>query len=142
MTTLDTLVKRLHEGGCTLVVAQGDDVRLFTRRGVADLMDLTDNDPAFLHGALVADKVVGKGAAALLVKGGVTALHTDLISRPALDLLRRTGIDVTYDILTDHIVNRDGTDWCPVERLCCPLDNIDEMVDAIRAFIHRKQTTL
>lgn len=51
MTTLDTLVKRLHEGGCTLVVAQGDDVRLFTRRGVVDLMDLTDNDPAFLHGA-------------------------------------------------------------------------------------------
>ena len=114
MTTLDTLVKRLHEGGCTLVVAQGDDVRLFTRRGVADLMDLTDNNPAFLHGALVADKVVGKGAAALLVKGGVTALHTDLISRPALDLLRRTGIDVTYDTLTNHIVNRDGTDWCPV----------------------------
>ena len=47
MTPLDTLVRRLHEGGCTLVVAQGDDVRLFTRRGVADLMDLTDNDPAF-----------------------------------------------------------------------------------------------
>lgn len=142
MTSLDTLVRRLHEGGCTLVVAQGDDVRLFTRRGVVDLMDLTDNDPAFLHGALVADKVVGKGAAALLVKGGVAALHTDLISRPALDLLRRTGIDVTYDTLTDRIVNRDGTDWCPVERLCRPLDNIDEMVDAIRAFIHRKQTTL
>ncbi len=142
MTPLDTLVRRLHEGGCTLVVAQGDDVRLFTRRGVADLMDLTDNDPAFLHGALVADKVVGKGAAALLVKGGVAALHTDLISRPALDLLSRAGIDATYDTLTDHIVNRDGTDWCPVERLCRPLDNIDEMVDAIRAFIHRKQTTL
>lgn len=142
MTSLDTLVSRLHEGGCTLVVAQGDDVRLFTRRGVADLMDLTDNDPAFLHGALVADKVVGKGAAALLVKGGVAALHTDLISRPALDLLSRAGIDVTYDTLTDHIVNHDGTDWCPVERLCRPLDNIDEMVDAIRAFIHRKQTTL
>ena len=105
-------------------------------------MDLTDNDPAFLRGALVADKVVGKGAAALLVKGGVAALHTDLISRPALDLLSRAGIDVTYDTLTDHIVNRDGTDWCPVERLCRPLDNIDEMVDAIRAFIHRKQTTL
>lgn len=101
MTPLDTLVRRLHEGGCTLVVAQGDDVRLFTRRGVADL-----------------------------------------ISRPALDLLSRAGIDVTYDTLTDHIVNRDGTDWCPVERLCRPLDNIDEMVDAIRAFIHRKQTTL
>lgn len=142
MTSLDTLVRRLHEGGCTLVVAQGDDVRLFTRRGVADLMDLTDNDPAFLRGALVADKVVGKGAAALLVKGGVAALHTDLISRPALDLLSRAGIDVTHDTLTDHIVNRDGTDWCPVERLCRPLDNIDEMVDAIRAFIHRKQTTL
>ena len=45
MTTLDTLVKRLHEGGCTLVVAQGDDVRLFTRRGVVDLMDLTDTPP-------------------------------------------------------------------------------------------------
>lgn len=136
MTDLTALVDRLHEEGCTLVVQQGEVVRTFTRRGVADLLDLVDHDPAFLRGASLADKVVGRGAAALMVKGRIGRLHTDVISRPALELLQEAGIDTAYDCLVPHIINRAGTDWCPVERLCHGLTSVDEMVGAIRTFVN------
>lgn len=134
--TMNELTSLLHEGGYTLVVRQGATTRTFTRRGVADLLDLIDHDPAFLDGASVADKVVGKGAAALMVKGGVSRLHTDVVSRPALELLQSAGIDTAYDRLVPHIVNRAGTDWCPVERLCHGLESVDAMTDAIRTFVN------
>lgn len=136
MTSMDELVRTLHEGGFTLVMANGDDVRTFRRRGVADLVGLLDDDPAFLRGALAADKVVGKGAAALMAKGGIRALHTDVLSRPALELLRSEGISAECDRLVPHIVNRAGTGWCPVERLCHGLTSVDEMVAAIRVFVN------
>ena len=57
------LIDILDEGGYSCVIAQGDHIRTFTRRGVADLYDLLQEDAAFLHDASVADKVIGKAAA-------------------------------------------------------------------------------
>ena len=36
-------------------------------------------------------------------------LHTDVVSRPALELLQSAGIDTAYDRLVPHIVNRAET---------------------------------
>ena len=46
-------------------------MRIFRERGVADLFRLLREEPQLLRGAFIADKVVGKGAAALMVLGGV-----------------------------------------------------------------------
>ena len=43
MTPMNELVRTLHEGGFTLVMANGDDIRTFRRRGVADLVGLLDD---------------------------------------------------------------------------------------------------
>ena len=88
---MNLLVDLLHNGGYTLVVGHCDEVRTFSQRGVADLMDLLEKDPAFLQGAWIADKVVGKAAAALMIKGGVVRLHTDTLSQPAFELLIKMG---------------------------------------------------
>lgn len=37
-----------------------EEVRTFTQRGVADLYDLYQADSAFMKGAAIADKVIGK----------------------------------------------------------------------------------
>ena len=57
------------------MIANGDNIRTFTQRGVADLYDLLTQEPDFLKGASIADKVVGKGAAALMILGGIRELH-------------------------------------------------------------------
>lgn len=61
------------------MIANGDRIRTFTRRGVADLYDLLVQEPEFLHGAFVADKVIGKAAASLMVLGGVRQVYTRTI---------------------------------------------------------------
>ena len=66
---MDELIRLLHEGGYSCVIRK-EEIRTFTQRGVADLYDLLNQHPVFLHGAQVADKVVGKAAAALMVRGG------------------------------------------------------------------------
>ena len=70
---------------CSCVVRNGDEVRIFRERGVKDLYRLLREEPQLLDGAFVADKVVGKGAAALMILGGVEELFADVVSRAALD---------------------------------------------------------
>ena len=75
---MDELIRLLHEGGYSCVIRK-EEIRTFTQRGVADLYDLLNQHPVFLHGAQVADKVVGKAAAALMVLGGVREVYPDII---------------------------------------------------------------
>ena len=117
------------------MIRQGNQVRTFTQRGIADLYQLLTTDAHFLLGSSIADKVVGKGAAALMAVGGVAEVYADVISTPALALLKEYGVAVTYAECVTNIRNRAGTDMCPVEKRCLPLENIDEMVGEIRAFL-------
>ena len=132
---MHTLIPLLHSGNFSCVIRKGDAVRTFTQRGVADLFHLLTTDAPFLLGSSIADKVVGKGAAALMVKGGVVRVHADVISAPALALLEAAGVAVSYAEVVEGIRNRAGTDMCPVEKRCLPLENIDEMVSEIRDFL-------
>ena len=81
---MEDLIRLLHEGDHSLVVANGD-VRTFDGRGVSDLYGLFKEDPGFLKGAFIADKVVGKAAAALMILRGEKEVFADIISQPALD---------------------------------------------------------
>ncbi|MFT3739666.1 MAG: TonB-dependent receptor [Breznakibacter sp.] len=133
--TMEHLVERLHHGNCSCVIARGDEVRTFTRRGVADLYDLLKHDPLFLQNAQIADKIIGKGAAALIVKGGMDRVYADVMSEPAFKLLTQAAIEVSYGRLVPHIINRDRTDWCPLEKSCRSSDSIEELMPVIDAFI-------
>lgn len=133
--TMDDLVEVLHKGKYTLAVCKGDEVRTFCQRGVSDLATLLRDEPSFLKGTFIADKVVGKAAAALMLKGGVARLHTDVLSKPAYDLFIREGFPVEYACLVSHVENRTKSGWCPLERLCFDKESIDDMVDSIYQFI-------
>ena len=91
-------VERLHEEQCSCVVRNGETMRSFHQRGVSDLWRLLHEEPDLLRGAFIADKVVGKGAAALMTAGGVRGLYARTVSRPALDLLAEAGIPVEYEV--------------------------------------------
>ena len=68
---MNQLISLLHEGGFSCVIANHGETRTFSQRGVADLYELYNTDPTFMQGATIADKVVGKGAAALMIMGGM-----------------------------------------------------------------------
>ena len=112
------LIDILHNEQLTLVVKSDDGtIHRFTQRGVKDLLTLVAESPETLKGALIADKAVGKAAAACMVVGGVKPVHADVMSEPALALLKQDGVEAGYGTLVDHIINRTGDGWCPMERL-------------------------
>lgn len=129
------LTDLLHEKKCSCVIRNGGTTRTFIQRGVADLYELLTTEADFLNGAEMADKVVGKGAAALMAAGHIKRIHADVISKPALKLLEENGIEVTYSTLTDGIINRKGDGPCPVESMCSTTDNVNKMVELIGEFI-------
>ena len=109
----------------------------FHERGVKDLHRLLHDDRALLNGAFIADKVVGKGAAALMVAGGVREVYTDVISRGALSLFTQSGVEVEFGLLVENIINRTGTDICPVEKLCLRCLTAEECLPLIDEFIEQ-----
>lgn len=135
---MEDLIRLLHEGGYSLIVANGE-VDTFTGRGVSDLYKILNEDPGYLAGASVADKVVGKAAAALMILGQIKELYADVISVPAIALLKESGIKVSYRIEVPHIINRAGTGWCPLETLCYELQDPRECFLRIQEFMNKKQ---
>ena len=125
----------LHASRCSCVVANGTRIEQFHERGVKDLHKILADDRALLDGAFIADKVVGKGAAALMVAGGVREVYADVMSRAALSLFQQSGVAVEYGTLVDNIINRAGTDICPVEKLCMQCSTADECLPLITQFI-------
>ena len=128
------------DGSCRGVARSvSGEIRTFERRGVADLFSLLTDEPDFLRGASVADKVIGRGAALLLVKGGARRVYARVISSGALGVLRRAGIEVSFGEEVANIINRAGTDICPVEKLTACTESPDEAYELIKEFLKGKK---
>lgn len=126
------------EGVLGVVRSTAGDIRLFQRRGVIDLYTLLTQEPDFMRGGCMADKVIGRGAALLLVKGGIAEVYARLISSSALEVLRASDVVVTFDKEVEHIINRDGTGICPVEKLTSGISDPDEAFLLIGEFLKNK----
>ena len=112
-----------------VVRAANGEIREFHRQGVIDLFTLLTEAPQVLDGAQIADRVIGRGAALLMVKGRVREVFAYVISEPA-------GIPTTYATLQPHIINRTGTDICPVEKLTASTNDPEEAYERIKNFLN------
>ncbi|MGQ1888830.1 TonB-dependent receptor domain-containing protein [Thermophagus sp. OGC60D27] len=133
------IIEILNRGDYVCVVKNKGRIRTFTQRGVRDLYELLTNEPDFLKGAYVADKVVGKASAALMIAGGVKKIYTRLISKQALDLLKDKDIEIEYDKEVPVIINRDQTDWCPMEKLCYKENSIENILKLVSDFLNKSK---
>ncbi len=136
---MQRLADLLFEEQASCVVRSGDVIHILRRRGVRDLYELLTQSPELLQGALIADKVVGKGAAALMVLGGVKELFADVVSYPALELLAHYRIPVSYTVAVERIVNRTQSGWCPIEERCLGIESPEECLVKIEEFIFHKR---
>lgn len=125
----------LHTTNCSCVIANGDKIESFYQRGIKDLYELLNSNRSLLEGATIADKVIGKGAAALMIAGGVTMVYADVISEPAMELFKQFSIKVEYDKKVANIINRRGDGICPVEERCTECNTIEECMVKIEEFV-------
>ncbi len=138
---MQQLISILHREGCSLVVrSKIGEVTSYHKKGVRDLIWLLDNEPERLYMARIADKVIGKAAAGLLIQGGVAEVYADVLSRLALPLLDASGINYSYGELVDRIVIPDGDDRCPLERIVAEAQTAGEVETMLRRHFKEVQT--
>ncbi|MBR1391361.1 MAG: DUF1893 domain-containing protein [Lachnospiraceae bacterium] len=104
-------------------------------RGISPMMQLIGAGRE-LSGYAVADLVVGKAAAMLFVKAGITSVYGRTMSATGKEYLERHGILCSCDTLTEKIINRQNTDICPMEKTVADLDDADDGYEALRAKIN------
>ena len=114
------------------MVKKGDKVFTSSDRGVKPLLYLLENEKGFLDGASVADKVIGKAAALLMVLGGIKEVHTGVISEPAAEVFEKHNITFFFDMKVERIINRKGDGLCPMETLCIDVEEPAEAFEKIK----------
>lgn len=119
----DILFKENH----TLVIYKNNaSVITSNDRGVNSLIKLIEEDKSQLSGSLIADKVIGKAAALLMIYAGVKEIYAPIISKPALQTLLKHNVKIYYDKEVERIINRKGDGLCPMETLCLDIEKPEE----------------
>ena len=131
MLPLEQAKSLLLTSASTIAVVSNGEVFTSQERGVKPLLFLLKEKKEFLKDASVADKVIGKAAALLMVLGEIKEVHTLIISEPAIKVFENQKIKYFYDKKVERIVNRTGDGLCPMETLCIDIDDPQEALTKI-----------
>ena len=117
----DLTVAKQNLENHTISIVKGDIIYVSTKRGISPMVDYIEQG-INLKGFSVADVIVGKAVALLFIKEGIVKVFAKVISKAGLEVLNNYKIYVEYETLTDNIINRKGTDICPMEKTVLDID--------------------
>lgn len=123
MTDLSLAIQNLN--GHSVCFCKNGELITDDAKGIAPLLRIMESGTN-LSGYSVADRIVGKAAAMLFVKAGIVSVHGKVMSKAGKAFLEEHGIPCSCDALTDSIINRTGTDICPMEKTVAGIDDIEE----------------
>ena len=122
------MLEMLNRQGLSLLVYNHDSLTTHSNRGIQDLLLLISEQPERLNGAVAADKIIGKSAAAIMIVGGVKQVHTNLICTPARELFEANGVRVFATEEVPMIYNRDRSGMCPMDTQINGVESVEECV--------------
>ena len=121
----DLQLAKTNLDGHTICLCKNGQCIFSEKRGIAPMMDFIA-EGLDLNGYSVADLVVGKAAAMLFVKSGIQNVFARTLSLSGKEILEMHGVHCEYEILTDKIINRQGTDICPMEKTVLSTQDVEE----------------
>lgn len=122
MTDIEKAKEEL--GTHSIALCKNGKVITSDKRGVAPLAEFIQRDTD-ISGFSAADRVVGKAAAMLMIKAGITEVFALTISESAEKLLKNHGVRVSFKTRTEQIMNRDNTGACPMETTVADTEDIE-----------------
>lgn len=125
MVSMDKTRQLLDKTRSSCAAMREDMTYTSDKKGIAPILDPLKETPSFFEGAYVADKVIGKSAAILLVKAKIRELYAVVISDYAAELLERHQIPFSYGTRVPFISNRTGTGMCAMEQSVLGTDDIE-----------------
>lgn len=131
MSDLKLAKEKLNEEGVTFAAAKDGKVISSEKRGVVPLIEMLDSGLDY-SGFSCADRVCGKAPALIYVLLGVKEVYACVMTHDAMQILEEAGISAAYGTAADKIINRAGTDICPMEKTVLEIIDPKEAVKAIR----------
>ncbi len=123
------------DGAAFVLVKNGRVLAQGTRDGIGELLAAVETLGVETHGASLADKIVGKAVAMVAASAHLRAIYSPLASQAAQFVLAARQIELTADRLVPLILNKRGDGPCPMERLTLPLEDPQDAVHALQAFV-------
>ena len=107
MNNIEKAKERL-KNGASLVLYDGKEFIEENGKGLSPLLKLLSerND---LSRFCAADKIIGKAAAMLFSLLKIKSVYGEVLSRKAIPILEKYGINYSFGTVTDSIKNRYGT---------------------------------
>ena len=136
----DLQLAKANLEGHTLCLVKDGSCLFSERNGIAPMMNfIAAGTP--LKGYSAADLIVGKAVALLFVKCGVKAVFAKTLSEAGERVLQAHDIPYEYETLTPNIINRAGTDICPMEKAVSGTDDVEEAYLILKAKLQAMQSS-
>lgn len=128
----NTILAKENLNGHSICLCRDNDIITDDKKGIAPMLGFI-NAGIDLQGYSAADLIVGKAAAMLFVKAKIAEVFAKTISKAACEYLEKHNIPYSYDVITDHIINRQGTDICPMEKTVTDIEDFEAGYAALAA---------
>lgn len=116
MAEIEELKNILIQKKASLIVEYADgEIKEYYQNRIKDLISILKQNENALKDSKIADKVVGKVAASVMVVAGVQELYADTISKLAISVLENAKIKYYCNNIVEYIKNNDKTGMCPME---------------------------
>lgn len=116
--------------GHSIVLVKDKDIIISDGRGISPMIKYIEENKC-LENYSCADLIVGKAVAMLFVKTKIKEVYGEVMSKNAYEYLVKHNISCSYKIKVDSIINRSGTDICPMEKVVLDIDDVDEAYTAL-----------
>lgn len=136
LTTFEDGLDTLSTLKLSMMIVENNKMVLSSdERGIKPLYTAYTSGKCY-ENALLIDKVIGLGAAAIAVEIGITEVWTHTISASAQKFLESRHVDVQFKKSAEFILNRQGTGVCPVETIALTLNILENTSENSLKFEH------
>lgn len=129
---IEQLISSINNNEYCCAIIKNNEVHTSNHKGIKPLMQWLKQDFNFFENGDVADKIVGKAAALLLVLGKAKSVYGKVMSEGAVSVLEENNISYSYGELVKHIINRTNTGICPMEQTVLSITSPTEAYEALQ----------
>lgn len=121
----------------SLVIYLNNTLKKHRQKGVKALISILDADNNALKNSYVADKVVGKAAALILVDSKAKYVYAKTISLHAIKVFKENNIKFDCYEVVPYINNKENSGMCDLEKLCLDITNPQEAHQKIKQYLEK-----
>lgn len=122
------LIEKLKDEKLSIITSNGYKS---SDNGIKPILLRINENRYFFKDLSVADKIIGKASAMLLVYSGVKEVNALVLSKSGQEILEKYHVKYSYEELVEYIINRKGDGMCPMEMTVKDIDDLENAYSAL-----------